>query len=74
MAVISVPVSSSLVLVLDYGVNSAGKTLTKERVFKSVDPASNSENVYAAAQVFLGLQEKPNIAVQRRDVVELSSQ
>lgn len=74
MAVTSIPVSSSLVLVLDYGVNSAGKTQTKERVFKSLDPSSTDENAYAAGQVLLGLQEKTKIAVQRRDVVELNNQ
>jgi len=74
MAIASIPVSTSLVLVLDYGLNSAGKIQTKERVFKSLNPDSTNDNVYAAGQILLGLQEKTSIAVQRRDVVELSSQ
>lgn len=74
MAVVSIPVSSSLVLVLDNGLNSAGKTQTKERVFKSLNPSSSNDNVYSAGQIFLGLQEKTGISVQRRDVVELSNQ
>lgn len=74
MAVVSIPVSSSLVLVLDNGLNSAGKTQTKERVFKSLNPGSSNDNVYSASQIFLGLQEKTGISVQRRDVVELSNQ
>jgi hypothetical protein len=74
MAIASIPVSTSLVLVLDYGLNSAGKIQTKERVFKSLNPDSTNDNVYATGQILLGLQEKTSIAVQRRDVVELSSQ
>jgi Protein of unknown function (DUF1659). len=74
MAIASIPVSTSLVLVLDYGLNSAGKIQTKERVFKSLNPDSTNDNVYATSQILLGLQEKTSIAVQRRDVVELSSQ
>lgn len=74
MAVVSTPVSSSLVLVLDYGLNNAGNTQTKERVFKSLTPSSSNDNVYAAGQIILALQEKTSISVQRRDVVELSNQ
>lgn len=74
MAVASIPVSSSLVVVLDYGINSAGKAQTKERVFKSLNPSSNNDSAYAAGQIILGLQDKTGLAVQRRDVVELINQ
>lgn len=71
MAVNSTPVSTDLVLVMDFGTTAAGKPLTKDRVFKSVNPLTSNENLYSAAQVLLGLQEKTNLSIQRRDIAEL---
>ncbi len=74
MAVTSTPISSELVLVMDYGTNSTGKQQSKERSFKSLDPDSSGDNVYAAAQIILALHEKNHLSIQRRDLVELSEQ
>lgn len=74
MAVTSTPVSSDLILVMDYGVGSTGKQQSKEVILKSLIPGANLDDVYAVAQVVLTLHEKPNLAIQRRDIVELKNQ
>lgn len=72
MAVTSTPVSTDLVLVMNYGTSASGKLLSKDRVFKSINPLANNENLYSAAQELLSLQEKANLSIQRRDVAELT--
>lgn len=74
MAVSAIPVSSNMVLVVDYGIDQNGKAQTRERAHKGVKPAASNDDVYAVAQIFNSLQEKTLLSVQRRDVVELSAQ
>ena len=71
MAVNSSIVSTDLVLVMDNGIGAAGQQLFKNRSFKKVKPEAANEDIYAIAQDLLGLQDKTNVAVQRRDIVEI---
>jgi hypothetical protein len=70
MAVSSNIVSTDLVLVMDNGIGASGQQL-KNRSFKKVKPEAANEDIYAVAQDLLGLQDKTNVAVQRRDIVEI---
>jgi hypothetical protein len=71
MAVSANIVSTDLVLVMDNGTGDSGQQLFKNRSFKNVKPEAADEDIYAIAQDLLGLQDKINLAVQRRDIVEL---
>lgn len=74
MAITSTPVASELVMIMDYGFSSSGRQQTKELVLKSLIPGVALDDVYAAAQVVLALQEKSNLAIRRRDIVELKNE
>ncbi len=71
MAVSANTVSTDLVLIMDNGTGASGQQLFKNRSFKNVKPEAADEDIYAIAQDLLGLQDKINLAVQRRDIVEL---
>ncbi|HHV16782.1 MAG TPA: DUF1659 domain-containing protein [Gelria sp.] len=71
MAVSANTVSTDLVLIMDNGTGASGQQLFKNRSFKNVKPEAADEDIYAVAQNLLGLQDKINLAVQRRDIVEL---
>ncbi|NLX01555.1 MAG: DUF1659 domain-containing protein [Syntrophomonadaceae bacterium] len=74
MAVNATTISTDLVLVMDGGIGAGGKQLFVNRSFKRVKPEASNDNIYAIAQELLDLQDKNNIAVQRRDIVELINQ
>ena len=71
MAVSSNIVSTDLVLVMDNGIGASGQQLFKNRSFKKVKPDAVNDDIYAVAEALLGLQTKTNVAIQRRDIVEL---
>ncbi len=71
MAIVSNPVSSELVLVMDNGTSASGKQLVENRVYQDVKTTASDDDVYAVAQSLLGLQEKTNLAVQRRNLTEI---
>ena len=71
MAIITTPLASDLVLVMDNGTGAAGQQLSIKRTFKSVKSAASNADVYAVAQDIIGLQEKTSLAVQRQDTTEL---
>lgn len=71
MAISSIPVASDLVLVMENGTGASGQTLTKNRTFKYVKPSAGNDSIYTVAQGLIGLQDKVNIAVQRRDISEI---
>ena len=71
MAVSANTVSTDLVLIMHNGTGASGQQLFKNRSFKNVKPEAADEDIYAVAQDLLGLQDKINLAVQRRDIVEL---
>lgn len=72
MAVTSHSLASDLVLVMEDGIGASGQPLSKSRIFKNVKTDANNDDVYAVAQSLIGLQSKPNQAIQRRDTVELA--
>lgn len=71
MAVSASTVSTDLVLVMDNGTGASGQPLFINRSFKRVKPDASNDDIYAVAQSLLGLQTKDEVAVQRRDIVEL---
>ncbi len=71
MAVSANTVSTDLVLIMHNGTGDSGQQLFKNRSFKNVKPEAADEDIYAVAQDLLNLQDKINLAVQRRDIVEL---
>ncbi|KUG03212.1 hypothetical protein ASZ90_019311 [hydrocarbon metagenome] len=74
MAVTSIPVTSEMVLVMDNGIGASGQQLKKNRVYKYVKTAANSEDVFSVAQSLLDLQEKTNLSIQRNDSSELEEE
>jgi hypothetical protein len=71
MAVISTPVSSELVLVMDNGTGASGQALFVSRAIKDVKPDALDDDVYAVANILLNLQSRDNAAIQRRIYNEL---
>ncbi|MBO8159065.1 DUF1659 domain-containing protein [Thermosyntropha sp.] len=68
----AVPVSSSLVLVMENGTSSTGRTLTKKLTFKSLKVNAVADDIYNVAQGLISLQEKENLAVYKADMVEIT--
>ena len=73
MAVSATPVSTDLILVMDNGVGASGQALVVSRTFKDVKTAVVNADLYDVAQSLIGLQSKPNMAIQRRDINELQN-
>ena len=71
MAVLSTPVSSELVLVMDNGVGASGQALFVSRAIKDVKPDALDQDVYDVANILLDLQSRDNAAIQRRIYNEL---
>lgn len=71
MAVISTPVSSELVLVMDNGTGASGQALFVSRAIKDVKPDALDQDVYDVANILLDLQSRDNAAIQRRIYNEL---
>lgn len=72
MAVNAIPVATDLVLVMDNGIGVSGQQLSIARTYKDVKTDADNEKIYSVADSLLSLQEAAKIAVQRRDVVELT--
>lgn len=71
MAITTTPVGSELILVMDNGVGASGQQLVKNRVYTDVRSGAADADLYSTAQSLLSLQEKSNIAVQRRNLIEI---
>lgn len=71
MAITSNQVGSELILVMDNGLGASGQQLVKNRIYSDVRSAAADTDVYSVAQSLLGLQSKTNLAVQRRNLVEI---
>ncbi len=71
MAVTPSMVAVDLALVMDNGTGGSGQPLFITRTFKKVTTDAANADIYAVAQSLLGLQTKTNVAIQRRDIVEL---
>ena len=71
MAVTSSMVAVDLALVMENGSSGSGQPLFVVRTFKKVKPDAVNDDIYAVAEALLGLQTKTNVAIQRRDIVEL---
>lgn len=71
MAITTTPVGSELILVMDNGVGASGQQLVKNRIYADVRSGAADADLYSAAQSLLGLQEKTNVAVQRRNLIEI---
>ncbi len=74
MAVTTIPVTSEMVLVMDNGTGASGQQLKKNRVYKDVKTAADSEDVFSVAQSLLGLQEKTNLSIQRNNSSEIAEE
>ncbi|MEA1960477.1 MAG: DUF1659 domain-containing protein [Bacillota bacterium] len=74
MAVTATSLSSDLVLEMDNGTGASGQQLVKNRTYKNVKTSAVNDDVYAIAQSLIGLQDKSNLAIQRKDTVELESE
>lgn len=71
MAITTTPVGSELILVMDNGVGASGQQLVKNRIYTDVKSSAVDADLYSVAQSLLGLQEKTNVAIQRRNLVEI---
>lgn len=74
MAVVSTPLGSELILVMDNGIGASGQTLTIDRRYANVKPAAANDAVYAVATSISGLQDKTMMMVERRDTLELENE
>lgn len=71
MAVTPTTIAVDLALVMENGNSGSGQPLFITRTFKRVKPNAANDDIYAVADALLGLQTKTNVAIQRRDIVEL---
>ncbi len=69
MAVTTTPLGSELVLVMDNGIGASGQQLTKNRTYREVKPDATNENLYLVAGQLIGLQQRTNLSIERRDLV-----
>ncbi len=74
LAIVSTPLTSDLVLVMDNGVGASGQSLSQNRTYKNVKITATDADVYAVAQVLIGLQSKTTNAIQRKNTAELESE
>lgn len=71
MAVTPSMVAVDLALVMDNSNSGPGQPVFITRTYKKVKTDAANADIYAVAQALLGLQTETNIAIQRRDIVEL---
>ncbi len=71
MAVTPSTIAVDLALVMENGNSGSGQPLFITRTFKRVKPNAANDDIYTVADALLGLQTKTNVAIQRRDIVEL---
>jgi len=71
MPVTTTNVASELILVMDNGIGTSGRSLTKSRIYKNIRSNASDEDLYAVAQGIASLQDKLLLAVQRRNTVEI---
>lgn len=74
MAITANTVATDLVLVMDNGTGTSGQQLSKNRAFTNVKPNAANDDLFAVSQDLLSLQDKTNLSVQRRDIVEIKNQ
>ena len=75
MPVLTIPVTSELVLVMDNGIGTSGQQLKKNRIWQIFFKTSaENEDVFSVAQSLLGLQEKTNLSIQRNDSVAIEEE
>lgn len=67
MAVNKVPESAKLILKVENGVNSAGKTIVRQRSFTGLKPDAADADVFAVGQAVAGLQSHTVVAIARQD-------
>jgi hypothetical protein len=71
MAVNAIQLATDLILVMDNGIGAAGQQLSINRTYKDVKPNANNEDIYNVGESLISLQGKANLAIQRRDILEL---
>ena len=74
MPVLTIPVTSEIVLVMDNGIGTSGQQLKKNRIYKYLKTSAENEDVFSVAQSLLGLQEKTNLSIQRNDSVAIEEE
>lgn len=72
MAILSIPVTSDLILVIDDGLDENGKPLIRKRKYIDLRASATDEDVFSVAEGILSLQEGICLAVQRVNTVELT--
>lgn len=73
MAVVSNPISSELILVMDNGTGASGQALTISRRYANVKSTAVDGDLYDVATSILGLQDKTLVVVERRDTTQLEN-
>lgn len=74
MAVITTPVASDLVMVMDNGTGASGQALSKSHIYKDIKSAADNADIYDVAATITGLQDKTVLSIQRRNIVELENE
>jgi plasmid replication initiation protein len=63
-----------MILVMDNGIGASGQQLSKNRIYKNLKTNASNDSIHTVAQAVVGLQDKVNLAIQRRDTVELEAE
>lgn len=74
MAVVSTPLSSTLVVVYQTGLTSAGSPITRQKSLSDVRFDAAEEDVFDAAQALFGLAQHPVIDVLYRKNYKLTDE
>lgn len=74
MAVNAIQLATDLILVMDNGIGASGQQLSINRTYKDVKPNAENDDIYAVANSLVSLQEKANLGIQRRDILELEQE
>ncbi|MDD3612907.1 MAG: DUF1659 domain-containing protein [Caldicoprobacterales bacterium] len=65
------PISCRLQLQLDYGVDEAGRAISRSKSYSNVKPDASNQDIFDTAMAIAGLQSYPVTAVRRIDQSEL---
>ncbi|MTT32344.1 DUF1659 domain-containing protein [Terrilactibacillus sp. BCM23-1] len=63
--------NSTLILLLDGGLDEKGKQIYKRKSFRNIKPSASQDALYAIAQALAPLQTLPLIDIERTDVSQL---
>lgn len=74
MAINAIQTATDLILQMDNGMGASGQQLSIARTYQDVKPSAENADIYDIAKSLLSLQEKSNISIQVRGILEFEEE